>query len=262
MDRALIVIALSLFAGAAGGAGAQLLLNASDTGAATEAPDNTKVLAALRRIEKQLDGEEATGLEVPDASDPVLERVLAQLERMEARSSAPRLMPADGERPAPAGANAELLQRIEDAIGVAMEEKLKSWKEAEAVEVTAKAKKKVSFQEMANELELTADEQDKLRAVLKDTETKALKLLVDEGQDVEDLRRELKEKGRTPEGRAEMRGKLMTKFVSNMGGFIGLMIGHQTAVTGAVGPAKAKRIENDFRVSDPDLIDFDMFELD
>ena len=69
------------------------------------------------------------------------------------------------------------------------------------------------------------------------------------------------EKSKTPEGRAEMQGKLITKFMTNIPGFMGLFVKHQSNVSKAIGASKAGKIESQYRLVDPDFIDFDAFEM-
>ena len=239
----------ALLAGAAGGMAAQWFAEPA------AAPlESSELHEALARIEAQLSARDRTMLRgTATASGGTQDGAAGGKALSDAFS---------GEEEAVA----RLLARIEQTVAQSLDKKFESLEasgDGVSVSIGSKpGKKKVSFHELSAELELSGDEETKLREVLKNTEDQALKLLVDEGQDVEDLRRELKEKSATPEGRAELKGRLTAKFISNVPGFIGLFMSHQTNVAAAIGATKAGKLEGNYRVVDPDFIDFEAFDFD
>lgn len=250
--KTLVTVLLSLLAGAAGGVGAHWVAGQTTTTTRAES-DNTALLEALQRIESRLDVAERTGLKGSGkaATTPTegasMEAILAD--------------DSDG------GALAKLLARIDETVGNSVESKLHDMQESGdgltiGIGGESLAKREVTFQELSQELELSTEEEEKLHAAMKATETAALKLLANEGEDLEDLRREIKDKAGTPEGKTELVSRFTSKLLTNMGGFIGLMVNHQASVKAAVGPEKAAKIDSNFEVKDPEFINFDFFQMD
>ena len=168
MDKPLLTILLALVAGAAGGAGAQFLVGQAKTGATVET-DNTALLEAMQRIEARLDEGSRTGLR---GSAPAGATGGVTLEELL----------ADDSEDSPLK---KLLARIEESVGKSVQGTIQEMSESDegfnlSIGTGKAGKKKVSFDEMSRELELSAEEEAKLREVMKETETEALKLLADE----------------------------------------------------------------------------------
>lgn len=127
----------------------------------------------------------------------------------------------------------------------------------------APAKKKATMAEVAAELELSADEEEAVRRIAKETTDEFFKLMAGKDETLEDVRREFDDAQNDPAKKGKLVGKYMGRVMENIGGLMGLGLSWQSKMRSAVGAEKAKKIENDYQITDLDPYGLeDMFDFD
>lgn len=204
---------------------------------------------------------------------PVLERLDEIEARLEVIQPAPLLRGSSSAVAAGArdGGAADphidaVLARIDERIGETVREAMvETW--GEMVEATPSeipkvpeepVTKKVTLAEAAAELELTAYEEQEVRRIHEETMDKLVELLAsEEDGGVATVRRELEEARDQPQKRMELVGKYVGRVFTNLGGFIMLGQEHEQKMRKAVGPEKAKRLDDDYEITDLDPYDLE-----
>lgn len=124
-------------------------------------------------------------------------------------------------------------------------------------------KKEVTLAELSAELSLTAEEEESVRQIAKETTDEFLKLLTTDDESIDDVRREFESARDDTEKRNNLRTKYMGRMMSNLGGVISLGLNWQSKMKKAVGAEKADKIENGYKVKDLDPYGLeDMFDFD
>lgn len=141
-------------------------------------------------------------------------------------------------------------ERVSAAVKASVEEAFDASESFEA-DWAEPEKKKVTLAEVAAELSLSADEEAAVRRIAGETTEKVLALMVDEGQTVDDLKRELELAKDDPARQGVLLGKVMTKALTNLGGFISVGLEHDQKLRAAVGPEKADKLD-DYEITDLD----------
>ena len=247
VNNTVLALIVGLIAGAAG-AFVPTLLTSGDDGALTaeSSADLRPILERLDRIE--------TMLENPP------------------RTASLRGLSGDGATlPGSAGADGEitvdaLLARLDERMRQTVKESMKdTWAElgassgaAEAVEIPEPEKKRVTLADAARELELSGQEEAELRRIHEETFEKALELIAsEEDGGVDQVRRELEEAKTDPAKRMGLVGKYMGRVLGNIGGFIMLGQEHDQKIVKAIGKDKARRLENEYELTDVDPYDLE-----
>jgi len=226
VNHPLLVFAVGILGGAAGALGVGLLADRHGPTApvaATAGRGTEDILARLERLER-------TGLRVEPPA-PVLEGSGAA---------------AAGEA-APDG-DAVLVARIAPRIEEVVEKKLQAIEEAREAEQEAAKKQQearrrpLTLAEAAQQVGLTAREEDAVRQIYQDAETRALGLLAAPDGDVEQVRRDIAEAVRDESARPKVIQKYMPKAMTKLGDFMAVEMEKEARIQEAVGPEKAERL--------------------
>lgn len=113
-------------------------------------------------------------------------------------------------------------------------------------------KKKTTLAQAAMDLELSADEEESVRRIAQETTDEFLRLLAGEDQTVDDIRREFDDAKEDPVKRIGLTAKYIGKVMGNMGGLIALGFTHDKKMKEAIGPEKARRLEDEYELTDLD----------
>ncbi|MDA1193702.1 MAG: hypothetical protein O2894_00805 [Planctomycetota bacterium] len=247
MHQTGLALLLGLIGGAAG-AVATMMIGGSSTPLSTsaESTDLSAVITRLDRIEATLG-----------------QRPMRQAPGLEGRGPGSAAQPAGDDLDA-------IVERLEARLRPAIEESVRTSVAAAAEESGGKIgslpsdppKKKVTLREAASELGLTSQEEDAVRRIANETTEEFLKLLKDENGTVEDVRREFEEAKSDPVKRAGLTGKYMGRVLGNIGGVMGVVVGHQAKMRQAVGAERADRLEEGYELTDMDPLGLkDAFEF-
>ncbi len=201
---------------------------------------------------------------------PIQER-LARIERqLDAQASPPGTLAttrgAAGARDGGAIVNAAgdevleaLVAKIDERVGKTVEEKLAAAREAEEKDGTSRrgrrrGRKRVPLAEAARELELTAQQEDELRRIFENTQSRVFKLLAGPDGDPEEVKREIMDAAKTPGGAQKLIPKYMPKVMSNIGEIMTIQGERESAIQKTLGPEKARRFNNDYSVEEDDFL--------
>lgn len=223
-------------------------------------------------------GSSGSALSGDGVDGPAIEARLERIEGLLARTdllSAPALRgstPRGGDaRALGNGADLEALAaRLEERLKPMVQESVRtSVKEALAANEEGAErdeetdKNRVTLAEAAAELGLTREEEDAVRRIAGETQEEFFKLLVDEDQTVDDVKREFEDAKGDPQKRQALTTKYMGKVLGNLGGLVSLGLNWQRKMKDAVGAEKAKKIEDDYSLTDLDPYELEeMFDFD
>lgn len=118
-------------------------------------------------------------------------------------------------------------------------------------------KKKVTLNELADELQLSGREMDELRQIRTDMENELIALLKTEDERAEDIRAELLEAKKDPMKQMTVGMKYIGRVFSKpekLGAIMGLEGKYKGRVKETIGADKAKRLDEEFQVDDPESI--------
>jgi hypothetical protein len=243
MDRFLAL----LLAAALGGAGGGFLVHTmapsgsggGSLGASGGPGSQAALVAQLEGIERRLDT-----LGAGTARGPGLKPGAAALE-----GTAPRSAPLALDEGAVEALAAQLAVRMKDSVKDAVEEaglgtRGQAPRRAE--------RKRVSLAAAAKELELSTSQEEALRELYTDMESKVFKMLAGENGDPEEVRRDVEMAKADKSKTFEVVGKYMPKALGNLGGFMALEGERQARTQEIVGPDKARRLQNEFSIEEQD----------
>jgi hypothetical protein len=240
-------ILLSLLVGLLAGAGGAFAVSFARTetphpgaGSALQAADLGDLPQRLARIEAllrdrplsagpTLAGNPAGGAAAAPTSEAQLNALVDRLEARLRPSIQESVKTSVGEALAERGTSIDLMEETEEI-----------------------KKKKVTLAELSAELQLSAAEEEDVRRITAESTEGFLKLLVDEGQSVEDVRAEFQSAKSDPAKQAALGIKYMGKIMANIGPMITLGMEHDTKMAQAIGKEKADRLDQEFEVTDLD----------
>ena len=246
MNQVALSVLVGLLAGAGGALAVSALQGTPATAPGAALPTQTEpgdLGARLDRIERLLEKEMLS-------SGPALRGTAAQ------PASGPGGAPSDAYLDALVAKMEERLRpTIQDSVTASIEKAvgegdLTLEKPGEAP--PEKEKKKVTLAELAAELQLTAAEEEEVRRITNETTDKFVKLLVDENQSVEDLKREFESARTDPAKQAELSLKYMGKIMGNIGPMIALGLEHDGKMAKAIGKERADKLDEEYEVTDLD----------
>ena len=110
------------------------------------------------------------------------------------------------------------------------------------------SRKRVSLEDAARELELSAAEEDELRRIYDESMNRFMKLAAGPDGDVEDVKRDLEEMKKNPAGARGMMMKYVPNMMKNIGEVMTISTERQAAVEKAIGKDKARRLNSEFDV--------------
>lgn len=224
-------------------------------------------------------GSGATTLE-GDGTD--VSEIIVRLDRLEAAINRPALRAApslsgSSDRPVGDGAVvndagqlealvAQLEERLKPALQESVETSVSEAMASQSEMVFSEAmppKKEVTLAEAAAELGLTADEEEAVRRIAKETSEEFLKVIAGKDGDVDEIRRELEEAKNDPKKRIELTTKYMGKVMTNIGGLMGVAMTHEQKMREAVGAEKASKLEDNYEIKDLDPLGLEsVFDFD
>ncbi len=256
MNQTALSIVLGLLAGACGALAVQFVGGGSTGGSSSGVTlsDDSSIEARLDRIES------------------LLERTAPMTIEPSLRGSGG----GTGSTEATGGGGAAtvdaIVARLEERLKPMVAESVKS-SVAEAMQdggtiggMTALAtpkKKTATLAEVAAELELTREEEEAVRRISQETADDFFKILAGKDGSIEDVRREFEDARNDPSKKPALTAKYMGKAFSDIGALITVGLSWQTKMKQAVGPEKASKIENDYKIPDLDPYGLeDMFEFD
>lgn len=235
MGRIEVVLLAGLLSGAAGGFLVHLLGGTPSTPLAPP--------AALQR-DTGLDPQPATASGEPRLarapSEGAVARIEAALARIEALLSA--APPGGTSNAAPS-----LLARIDQRLAQ-VEERLAATAGGGAA--PEKSKRRVSLEQAARELALSAAEENELRAIYDETFEKACALLANENESAEDVRREIESASGDEARSGVVMFKYLPRFLGKLPDLMALEAERQTRVVQAVGAERAARLSDEFDIEE------------
>ncbi|MDF1700094.1 MAG: hypothetical protein P1V36_02910 [Planctomycetota bacterium] len=240
MNQTVLALVVGVLGGVCGAYGATLFGSSeTDTSTTADSTDLSELVLRLDRIESALGRpalHDAPGLKgsgdlppsavTADLADARLDALVAKLEE--------RLRPS-------------IQESVKASVTEAMDEGgSMAFAEAEP------AKKKATLAEAAAEIGLTADEEESVRRIARETSEEFLKILAGKDGSVDDIRREFEDAKDDPKKRGAVTAKYMGKVMTNLGGLIGVGLSHQTKMREALGAEKASKLEDGYDISDLD----------
>ena len=247
MNNVVLAIVVGIASGLAGGILAGMARGPSGAAPADAPPpvDLTTLASRLDRIEALLQ------LRTEDASAALRGSGAGDMAEREARGLGD------------AGAVDALVERLDERMRQAVAESVRStWEElgdpaAQATEVVAPGKKKVTLAEAAAELELSAREEEEVRRIHGETLERVIALL---GKDQEGgeakVRADFQAAKDDPERSALLAAAYMGRVMTNLGGFIQVGLDHDRKMKEALGTEKAARLESEYDLTDLDPYGF------
>ena len=234
MNHIVIVACVALLAGAGG---AWLLTEVQGTGGSASTAEGMDDTALLQE-------------RIAD-----LERELALLKNPPATLGADAPARARGTRGGDEAAVVEaVLAKLEDRVDARVTSKFEELAAKEADEGEGKGsrrgsrRKRMSLADAARELELTGGEEDELRRIYEDSMNRFLKLAAGPEGNVEDVKRDLEEAKKNPMAGRGLLMKYVPNMMKNLGEVMAITTDRETAVVKAIGPEKAKKLNEGYDV--------------
>lgn len=252
MNQTMLALVVGLLAGV-GGSLVATQFSSSDGGGSIdgEGTDVSEIILRLDRLEAAINrpelrgtpslsgagGEASSGSSATLGNSAQLDALVAKLEE--------RLKPT-----------------IQESVKTSMNEAMASGSEF-AFSEAMPAKKEVTLAEAAAELELTAEEEEAVRRIAKETSEEFLKVIAGKDGNVDDIRRDLEEAKDDPKKRIELTTKYMGKVMTNIGGLLAVGMTHEQKMRDAIGAEKARKLDENYKVSDLDPLGLEtVFDFD
>lgn len=251
MDNVKLAFVVGLLAGALGGFVAMQFAPSSTTGSSFDGDtDTSDIVLRLDRIEARLDR-------------PAMRSSPQLTGGGEGRASASTGIAAGSDLDALVTALEERLKpTLQESVKTSVNEAL-SERSGEIYAEAMPAKKKMTLAEAAAELELTADEEEAVRRIARETSEEFLKVVAGKDASVDDIRREFEEAREDPKKRAALTTKYMGKVMANLGGLMAVGMTHEQKMREALGAEKARRLDDEYDVTDLDPLGLEaVFDFD
>ena len=203
----------------------------------------------------------ATGEAEGTGDADLLREQIADLKReLQAIKNPPETLSASAPAGVRGGASEEavveaVLAKLDERVDARVEKKFESMAASEDEGVSIRTgsgrrggRKRVSLEDAARELELSAAEEDELRRIYDESLNKFMKLAAGPDGDVEDVKRDLEQMRKDPASARTLMMKYVPNMMSNIGKVMSISTERQAAVEKAIGVDKARRLNSEFDV--------------
>lgn len=232
MNNVLVMAIVALIAGFGGALIHAQLDTGSGAGAGTETGDAALLADKVADLERKLAAMDAPGATLRGAAP------------------APGTGPAASTDEVVEAVLAKMGEQVDERVTSKFEELAKAREDegGSSPRTRRRGKKRLSLRDAAEEIGLSGSEEDELRRIYDDSMNRFMKLAAGKDGDVEDVKRDLEAAKKNPAAARGLFMKYVPNMMSNMGELMTIQAEREAAVVKAIGPEKAKKLNDEFDV--------------